>query len=429
MTQIILTTAQQSQLQMRLNNKDILGFYQTLESYGDAYGRLGKGITSSITWQGQIANGFAQYYVAPQGQDMGYGSPKWRAVNQQLAESYLNQIKNDSGVLPNYQDIKDIHNNVYKNNNLPKDAWFPNKMLEQSANPDALWQDWMKNDSPRDIIEDGIDIAKALPNGDFSKAFGGALWNMDANGVADFTRAMGGFPALGELFGGALGGIIGGSVAPVGIWGGAVLGANLGRILGTLPDWIKSVLSKFGEAEAPVSPLILDLDGDGIEVSALNGAGSVYWDIDNDGFREASAWVGKDDGLLALDRNANGVIDNHSELFGTDKIDGFTVLTAMDSNKDNRIDSRDTDFAKLRIWQDANSDGISQASELKTLAQAGIKSISLNDTTTNQTINGNKVTHISTFTKTNNTTGTIADVWLFIPVNDNFNPKHILLAA
>jgi hypothetical protein len=231
---------------------------------------------------------------------------------------------------------------------------------------------------------------------------------------------MGGFPALGELFGGALGGIIGGSVAPVGIWGGAVLGANLGRILGTLPDWIKSVLSKFGEAEAPVSPLILDLDGDGIEVSALNGAGSVYWDIDNDGFREASAWVGKDDGLLALDRNANGVIDNHSELFGTDKIDGFTVLTAMDSNKDNRIDSRDTDFAKLRIWQDVNSDGISQASELKTLAQAGIKSISLNDTTTNQTINGNKVTHISTFTKTNNTTGTIADVWFNF---DNLNSR------
>jgi hypothetical protein len=183
---------------------------------------------------------------------------------------------------------------------------------------------------------------------------------------------------------------------------------------------IGGVFGLMEEAEAPVSPLILDLDGDGIEVSALNGAGSVYWDIDNDGFREASAWVGKDDGLLALDRNANGVIDNHSELFGTDKIDGFTVLTAMDSNKDNRIDSRDTDFAKLRIWQDVNSDGISQASELKTLAQAGIKSISLNDTTTNQTINGNKVTHISTFTKTNNTTGTIADVWFNF---DNLNSR------
>ncbi len=194
--------------------------------------------------------------------------------------------------------------------------------------------------------------------------------------------------------------------------------------------WLKTTTDMITAARTEASPLILDLDGDGIEVSALNSTGSVYWDVDNDGFREASSWVGKDDGLLALDINKNGVIDNHSELLGTLKTDGFTVLTGLDSNQNGMIDAGDTRFNDLRVWVDANSDGISQAAELKTLAQAGVQSISLNDTTTNQTINGNKVTHISTFTKTNGTTGTIADVWFnFDNVNaraDNTTPINPL---
>ncbi len=187
-----------------------------------------------------------------------------------------------------------------------------------------------------------------------------------------------------------------------------------------ISGWLKTTADMMTAARTEASPLILDLDGDGIEVSALNSTGSVYWDVDNDGFREASSWVGKDDGLLALDINKNGIIDNHSELFGTLKTDGFTVLTGLDSNQNGMIDAGDTRFNDLRVWVDANNDGISQAAELKTLAQAGVQSISLNDTTTNQTINGNKVTHISTFTKTNGTTGTIADVWFNY---DNVNSR------
>jgi hypothetical protein len=128
----------------------------------------------------------------------------------------------------------------------------------------------------------------------------------------------------------------------------------------TPPAWLKTITDMITAARTEASPLILDLDGDGIEVSALNSTGSVYWDVDNDGFREASSWVGKDDGLLALDINKNGVIDNHSELFGTLKTDGFTVLTGLDSNQNGMIDSGDTRFQDLRVWIDANSDGISQ---------------------------------------------------------------------
>ena len=82
------------------------------------------------------------------------------------------------------------------------------------------------------------------------------------------------------------------------------------------PDWLKDILDRFQNGEATGSPLVIDMDGDGIELSALNGAGAAYFDIDNDGFAEASGWVKGGDALLVTDRNNNGKIDNQSELFG-----------------------------------------------------------------------------------------------------------------
>jgi hypothetical protein len=55
-------------------------------------------------------------------------------------------------------------------------------------------------------------------------------------------------------------------------------------------------------------PLILDLDGDGVEVSPLLGS-TTYFDYDQDGFAERTGWVAPDDGILAIDDNGNGLVD------------------------------------------------------------------------------------------------------------------------
>ena len=130
-------------------------------------------------------------------------------------------------------------------------------------------------------------------------------------------------------------------------------------------------------------PLVLDLGGDGFEITSIMDG--VYFDDNNEGLAEKTQWVSPDDGLLAIDLNGDGIINDGSELFGTSTAmadgslakSGFEALMQYDTNGDGVIDENDDVYSRLLIWQDFNSDGISQPDELKSLAEMGIKSISL----------------------------------------------------
>ena len=166
-------------------------------------------------------------------------------------------------------------------------------------------------------------------------------------------------------------------------------------------------------------PLALDLDGDGIETRSADG--KVVFDHNGDGVKTGTGWVHSDDGLLVLDRNSNGTIDNGGELFGLDTVkadgtkatDGFDALSDLDSNNDDVFDSNDTRFADVRVWRDLNQDGISQSNELSTLAANNIRSIDLSKTTATTNLgNGNIQTATATYTRTDDTTGTAANLGL-----------------
>ena len=158
-------------------------------------------------------------------------------------------------------------------------------------------------------------------------------------------------------------------------------------------------------------PIILDLDGDGIETVGLDAG--VLFDHNGDGVKTGTGWVGIDDGLLVLDKNNNGTIDNGAELFGDHTIlkngqkakDGFEAISDLDVNKDGKLNSNDAVFANLRVWRDVNQDGISQTSELKTLSDLGISSINTRASITggqNQN-NGNVIIGSSSFMQSDGT--------------------------
>ncbi|HEX8125722.1 MAG TPA: cadherin domain-containing protein [Allosphingosinicella sp.] len=125
-------------------------------------------------------------------------------------------------------------------------------------------------------------------------------------------------------------------------------------------------------------PVVFDLDGDGLELVAYAGS-TVKFDMDGDAIRDRTGWVGADDGMLALDRNGNGTIDDVSEVsFATDgALSDLEGLAAFDSNANGFLDSGDERFGEFRVWRDSNQDGISDSGELLSLEEAGIVSVNL----------------------------------------------------
>lgn len=165
------------------------------------------------------------------------------------------------------------------------------------------------------------------------------------------------------------------------------------------------------------SPLILDLDGNGVQTVGL--AANIHFDINADGTQEQTGWVGANDAFLVVDRNQNGTIDDGSELFGNntrlangDKAaNGFAALADYDSNQDGIIDANDEKFAQLKVWRDANQDGKSDARELFGLETAGVHSLSLDFTNSDKVVAGNRYAQVGSYTTATGATAEMTDVW------------------
>jgi hypothetical protein len=135
-----------------------------------------------------------------------------------------------------------------------------------------------------------------------------------------------------------------------------------------------------------MSPIILDLAHNGMHLTGTDDG--VWFDLDGDGNVDRIGWTtaGADEAFLWLDSNGNGVVDTGAELFGSAMDEnGFEALANFDlrdegdiawgGNADGVIDAQDKVWPHLRLWVDANHDGVSQPEEIFTADQKGVKAI------------------------------------------------------
>jgi len=163
---------------------------------------------------------------------------------------------------------------------------------------------------------------------------------------------------------------------------------------------------------AMADPLILDMDGKGIELTPA-GKGA-FFDINGDGKKDSTAWVKGNSAFLVMDRNNNGLIDDGSELFGDQHgaSNGFLELARFDSLRDNIIDRKDSVYKALKIYQDLNGNGAIDSGEVKSLEKAGVASINLDFSNTDVQKDGNRMILTGNFTTADGAKRDIMDALL-----------------
>ena len=108
--------------------------------------------------------------------------------------------------------------------------------------------------------------------------------------------------------------------------------------------------------------------GDGVDAFDEEAKGGRN---ERDGSVDDTGWTGVGDGFLVIDRDGDGRITSAAELsFLTEKATAksdLDALSALDSNRDGKIDKNDARFGELKVWVDADGDGVTDGGELRPL--------------------------------------------------------------
>ncbi|MCG7522233.1 DUF4214 domain-containing protein [Ruegeria sp. Ofav3-42] len=160
-------------------------------------------------------------------------------------------------------------------------------------------------------------------------------------------------------------------------------------------------------------PIILDLDGSGVEITQLSQS-TVFVDSSGDGLKNQTAWAAAGNGVLFYDADGDGGISEKREYVFTEwdptaTSDIEALKAVFDSNGDGVFDAGDEKWSDFKVLVTL-PDGSLVA---KTLDELGITSIDLTADATNIELpDGSVITGKTTFTKSDGTTGTVADTTL-----------------
>ncbi|WP_208979658.1 DUF4214 domain-containing protein, partial [Pseudovibrio axinellae] len=162
-----------------------------------------------------------------------------------------------------------------------------------------------------------------------------------------------------------------------------------------------------------IGPIILDLDGDGIQVTRLDQS-TIFMDAGGDGLEHRTAWAASGDGVLFYDPDGRDAITEKRQFVFTEwdptaTSDMEALASVFDSNGDGVLSAEDEAFAQFKVLV-TNADG---STSVKTLSELGITEINLTADASNiELSDGSVIAGQTTFTRADGTTGTVGDMKL-----------------
>jgi hypothetical protein len=134
-----------------------------------------------------------------------------------------------------------------------------------------------------------------------------------------------------------------------------------------------------------ITPIIFSLNKNISPADLLEPKLQVKFDLDGDGAVELWQWVKPSTGIFVWNQDGKGEITSGRQMFGSVTWwlffnDGYHALDCLDDNRDGSLSGSELDG--ISVWFDTNSNGKSDKTEIKTLEELGIVSISTKPTST-----------------------------------------------
>jgi trimeric autotransporter adhesin len=179
-------------------------------------------------------------------------------------------------------------------------------------------------------------------------------------------------------------------------------------------SWVSSVVNSL-TGGPPVSPVLLDLEGNGFDVDPL-GSSAFFADLNGDGQQARLAWAGKGTGVLVIDADGDGKIGQEKEFAFTKwdanaKTDLEAIKNVFDTNGNGRLDTGDARWGEFKVWVNGS---------LVTLGSLGITSIGLTPSGSGQTFaDGSAITGTASYSMGEGQNAITRDVGDAVLASDN----------
>jgi len=142
---------------------------------------------------------------------------------------------------------------------------------------------------------------------------------------------------------------------------------------------IKERLAHLDKVPKAISPIVIPLTSKKALEECIDKKSAVPFDLDGTGIVRNWQWIRPTAGWLVYESGDGGVSSGTqlvgSVTFGMFWENGYAVLDGLDDDGDGQLVG--SELLGLHIWQDKNSNGVSESGEVNSLAKWGVHSLSV----------------------------------------------------